>query len=111
MKELKAYCENIRNELNAIYEGTTEQTNDDNEKMTMYDYFRDALDYEYTISARGDFLGVRVYVALGGPNVWLDTRNGVIKGAWGCDREEIWLPSKIATEIDEIFEELYECTK
>ena len=67
--ELKDYCDNIRAELTAIYDGTTKEKNDDGETMTMWDYFSDALDYEYTISSSGDYLGVRVYVALGGPNV------------------------------------------
>lgn len=110
-KELREYCENIRKELNAIYEGTTEETNEDGEPMSMYDYFADVLDYEYTISSTGNLLGVRVYVALGGPNVWIDTRNGEIAGAWGTDRESVWLPSEIAEEIDNVFEEYYEMTK
>lgn len=110
-KELQEYCDNIRKELNAIYEGTTEETNDDGEKMTMYDYFSDVLDWEYTIGCRGDFMGVRVYVALGGPNVWIDTRRGEIGGAWGTDRAETWLPYEIAEEIDDIFREYYEAAK
>ena len=109
--ELREYCENIRKELEAIYDGTTEEKNDDGEQMTMYDYFQDVLDCEYTISSRGDFLGVKVYVALGGPNVWIDTRREEIGGAWGTDREEVWLPSEIAKEIDDIFSEYYEMTK
>ena len=108
--ELKGYCENIRKELNAIYEGTTQERNDDGEQMTLYDYFNDALDYEYTIASTGDFFGVRVYVTLGGPNVWIDTRNGVIAGSWGTDRAETWLPSEIANEINDIFREYYEMT-
>ena len=110
-RELQEYCENIRKELNSIYEGTTTETNDDGEQMTMYDYFSDVLDYEYTISSCGDFLGVRAYVALGGPNIWIDTRRGEIAGAWGTDRAEAWLPSEIAEEIDDIFREYYEMTK
>lgn len=109
--ELKSYCESIRKELNAIYEGTTTERNEDGEPMSMYDYFQDALDCEYTISSRGDFLGVRVYVTLGGPNVWIDTRNNEIAGAWGTDRESVWLPSEISEEINNIFEEYYEATK
>lgn len=110
MNELKEYCDRIREELNAIYEGTTEEKNDDGEQITLYDYFSDVLDYEYTIGSNGDFLGVRVYVTLGGPNVWIDTRNGVVAGAWGCDREEVWLPAEICEEIDNVFREYYEMT-
>ena len=111
MNDLQNYCDNIRKELNAIYEGTTGEKNEDGDQMTMYDYFADALDYEYTIGSNGDFLGVRVYVTLGGPNVWIDTRRGEIAGACGTDRAESWLPSEIADEINDIFREYYECMR
>ena len=111
MTELQEYCNSIRKELNAIYDGTTTEKNDDGELITLYDYFTDALDIEYTIGSRGDFLGVRVYVALGGPNVWIDTRAGEIAGAWGTERASAWLPSEIADEINAIFEDIYESIK
>ena len=107
--ELFDYCNRIYDELNAIYEGRA--TNDDGEQATFYDYFDDPLDFEYTIGADGSYLGVRVYVTLGGPNVWIDTRRGEIGGAWGTGRADRWLPSEIADEIDEIFREYYEMTK
>ena len=111
MTELQEYCNNIREELNSIYNGTTKEKNDDGEQITLYDYFMDALDIEYTIGNRGDFLGVRVYVTLGGPTIWIDTRNGEIAGAWGTERASAWLPSEIAEEINTIFEEYYEMIK
>ena len=107
--ELKKYVDGIYDELNAIYEGNA--TNDDGEQATFYDYFEDPLDFEYTIASNGEYLGVRVYVTLGGPNVWIDTRRGEIGGAWGTDRADRWLPSEIASEIDDIFQEYYEMTK
>ena len=107
--ELKNYLENIYNELNAIYEGNAK--NDDGEQATFYDYFQDPLYFEYTISRNGEYLGVRVYVTIGGPNVWIDTRRGEIGGAWGTERADRWLPPEIASEIDAIFSEYYETTK
>lgn len=109
--ELMNYITRIREELEAIYNGTTNEVNGDGEPETFYDYFEDPLDYEYTISSRGDYLGVKIFVTLGGPNVWVDTRRGEIAGAWGADRADIWLPSEIAAEIDSIFEEYYNCTR
>lgn len=107
--ELRDYLEDIYTELNEIYEGKA--TNDDGEQATMYDYFDDALDWEYTIDRNGEYIGVRVYVALGGPNVWIDTRRGEIGGAWGADRADQWLPREICDEIDEIFSEYYACAR
>ena len=107
--ELQNYVNNIFDELNSIYEGNA--TNDDGEQATFYDYFDDPLDYEYTIASNGEYLGVRVYVTLGGPNVWIDTRRGEIGGAWGTDRADRWLPREICDEIDEIFSEYYNATR
>lgn len=107
--ELQNYLENIYTELNAIYEGNA--TNDDGEQTTFYDYFQDPLDFEYTIASNGEYMGVRVYVTLGGPNVWIDTRRGEIGGAWGADRADRWLPREICDEIDEIFSKYYNATR
>tara|TARA_R110002096_G_scaffold86066_3_gene198442 strand:- start:108 stop:473 length:366 start_codon:yes stop_codon:yes gene_type:complete len=47
-----------------------------------FDWLQDVLDIEYTISCDGAFLGARVLVAFGGPNIWVDTRNNRIEGHW-----------------------------
>lgn len=109
--DLFEYVKRIRDELEAVYNGTTNETNEDGEPVTMWDYFADPLDYEFTANSSGEYIGVRVYVTLGGPNIWVDTRCSEIAGAWGSDRADIWLPSEIAEEIDEIFAEYYTMTR
>ena len=111
MNELREYVENIRDEIKGLYDLTPEEVERREEKgesSSLWDYFADALDVEYTIDSRGEYLGARVYVTLGGPNVWVDTRYGEVGGAWGTDRESVWLPSEICEEIDSIFCEAYE---
>ena len=103
--ELQDYLENIYTELNEIYEGNA--TNDEGEQATMWDYFNDPLDFTFTVSCHGEYCGCRVYVTLGGPNVWIDTYNGNIGGAWGTDRADRWLPREICDEIDEVFQEYF----
>lgn len=112
--DLREYVERIRDEIKSLYDLTPEEAErreEDGESSSLWDYFADALDMEYTIDSRGEYLGVRVYVALGGPNVWVDTRRGEVGGAWWTDRESVWLPSEICDEIDSIFCEAYECLK
>lgn len=77
----------------------------------LYEYFNDCLDVEYTIDSRGDYIGVCIWVGLGGPNIWIDTRDRAVKLAWGSDRAEWGISSDIADEIDEIFEEQYRCLR
>jgi len=73
----------------------------------LYEYFDDPLDIEYTIDSSGDYLGACIWVGLGGPNVWIDTRDRAVKLAWGSERAEWGILSDTAAEIDEIFEGQY----
>lgn len=111
MNDLKNYVDGIAKDIFAIYDGTTQDTNEDGEKMTLWDYFADVLDVEYLIGADMSFRGCKIMVACGGPNIWVDTTRGEVFGAWGCDRETAWIPSEICEEIDLIFEELFDCAR
>ena len=116
MKELQNYVDGIAADLRRLYEADPtdeerEEAEETGEACDLYTYFNDPLDIEYTISGRGDYLGTRIAVALGGPNIYVDTREGYVKGYWGSDRAEAWIPSEICEEIDSIFEEYYEMTR
>lgn len=116
MNELKKYVDGIRDELKELYElditdEEREEREENGEPCSLYDYFTDVLDIEYTIDSRGEYLGAKIYVALGGPNVWIDTREGLVRGAWGTDHEESWIPCEILEEIDDIFREYYACIR
>jgi len=103
--ENRAYCESIREEIENIYNGTA--TTEDGEQISIYDYIcNDVLDYETTHNSAGDMIGCRLYVTLGGPNVWIDTRNAEIALAWGTDRESVWLPSELCEMIDDAMTEI-----
>lgn len=105
--ENRKYVEGIRKELEAIYNG--EVLNDEGEQASFYDYVNDVLDYEMTINSLNEYKSCKLFVTLGGPNVWIDTADQEIKLAWGSERESIWLPSEICEELDCIMEELYNC--
>ena len=116
MKELQNYVDGIRADLVKLYEA--EYTEEEREAMeengeayNLYSYFADALDVEYTVNSLGEYIGARIFVTLGGPNVWVDTRDGVVGGAWGCDRATAWLPSEVCEEIDSIFSEYFACLR
>lgn len=112
--ELMEMCQNIRDELNALYEADyTDAEREEREELgeacDLYDYFSDVLDYEYIISSTRELVGVRVWVALGGPNIYIDSRASEIVGHWGTDESRVWLPSEICDEINAIFEDIYSC--
>lgn len=114
--DLQKYVDGIAADLRRLYEADPtdeerEAAEENGDACDLYSYFNDVLDIEYTISGRGDYLGARIAVALGGPNIYIDTREGYVKGYWGTDRAERWIPSEICEEIDGIMEEYYDMVR
>lgn len=78
------------------------------EQVSLWDYFNDALDIEYVIGSDGKYRAVRLMVACGGPNIYIDTASALVELYWWGDRAEAHFDRSTADEIDEAFEELYE---
>lgn len=98
--------EGMKEELKAIREKL------DNEEATdLYTYFQDALDVEYHIGGDGDYRGVTVTIATGGPHIEIDTSAGAVKLWWGTERAEWGISRDTVDAIDEIFEEHYQSVK
>lgn len=54
-------------------------------RPSAYDWLEGALDIEYIVGSDREYRGARVLVAFGGPNIWVDTRRGVVEGHWWLD--------------------------
>ena len=94
------------NELNTMMANIAAELT---EAENLYEYFEDVLDFEYTIDSRKNYRSAKVWLTLGGPNIWLDTADNCLHGAWGCTRELYPLPVAVCAEVDSIFEEYYNC--
>jgi len=77
-------------------------------KGNLTEYFDDVLDCEYTVNNRKEYKSVKVWVTLGGPNVWIDTNTKTVELRWGCDSAFYGIPYDICNYIDEIFQEYYD---
>jgi hypothetical protein len=53
-----------------------------------YDYLSDALDFRWIVQNDLEFIGARVLVAFGGPNIWIDTTTQKVEGYWWGDYAE-----------------------
>lgn len=104
--ENREYLLRVREEIELYYNGFTDE---DGEEKSMYDYLSDILDYSITIDSQMRYQSCKVWVALGGPNIWIDTANREICLAWGGERDSIYLNGDICDEIDDYFEEIYNC--
>lgn len=81
---------------------------DDLDEVTMYDYFEDHMyDIEYTIGGDFDYRGVRVMIACGGPNIYINTNNKRVELYWWGDTAYAALSDRAVDAIDAYFEDGY----
>ena len=106
--ECREYAQRVAEEIEAIYNGTTEEENNNGEKMDLYDYFVDALDFEIILTSMKTVKSVRLYVTLGGPTCYVDTELHAVVCAWGGDREEFPLDWDACDELESIIAEYME---
>lgn len=106
MLENREYCKKIAEEIEEYAAGKV--VNDDGEEMSLYNYLNDVLDWEFTIDSQKEYKSAKIWVTLGGPNVWIDTGERAVKLAWGTDRAEYALDWDVCDEIDNIMCEIYE---
>lgn len=107
MSENREYCKRIVEEIEEYAAG--KMVDDDGNQLSLYDYLSDVLDYEFTIDSQKEYKSAKIWVTLGGPNVWIDTAERAVKLAWGTDRAEYLLDWDVCDEIDDIMREIYEC--
>lgn len=87
-------------------------TEDYAEQASLYDYIADAYDFEVTrggLSADSPIRGVRVCVAFGGPNIYIDTNECAVKLYWWSDRAEYAIARDACDALDELIEEMTVC--
>lgn len=83
------------------------EENEDGEPSTAIDYICDALDIEYIVSSKKEFLGARILVCFGGPNVWINTKTDTVEGYWWGD--ECSMPYTDELGLHDAAEELFNC--
>ena len=121
--ENREYCKRIAMELEAYANGHMYQTEDgetvyskedrdDLDQLYIGDYMStEVLDFDIVIGGDWEYKSCKLYVTLGGPNVWIDTAEKAVKLAWGTDREEYGLDWDVCDEIDQYWAETYECAR
>ena len=84
---------------------------DDLEDYTVYDYFSDCFDIQWTLNSDFTYKAVRIMVACGGPNIYINTLSGDVELYWWTDSERYPMSTDVINAIDEYFEEYYECCR
>lgn len=75
---------------------------DDNDEDGRY-YFDDIYNLDVIWRMGYGLMGVRVMVACGGPNIWIDTFEKTVHGYWGGDEAVSYLTNDCCGKIEEAF--------
>jgi hypothetical protein len=91
-----------------IENGFPDELGQDDQPFSAFDYLQDVLDIEYVVSSKKEYLGARVLVAFGGPNIWINTRTKQVEGYWWGDKC-IMSYDDDAMGLDDALSELFNC--
>lgn len=109
---VKSIVEDIENGIQITADNIEEWDEDGEYRIGDYvsglDYTRNVLDIEYTTDSKKQYLGVKLLLVFGGPNIWIDTKNQKVIGAWWGDYFEMDY-TKDMFDLDDYFEEIFNC--
>jgi hypothetical protein len=103
---LQSHVDSIAETLSNGFDGYM-QENEYDEVQTAYDYLNDVLDIQYIVNGKGEYLGARVLVSFGGPNIWVDTQRKIVEGYWWGDYAKASFNDYM--DIDEALSEFWAC--
>ena len=108
-EELKEHIKYIAQKLsNPDFKELNEGRDIENEgEFSAFDYLKDALDIEYIVSRKKEYLGARILVTFGGPNIWINTRTKTVEGYWWGDSAFSSFQDNLG--LDDALEELFSC--
>ena len=109
MTDLEMHVNHIADELKKVYAGSIKSEEYEDEPMDFYEFFKDVYDVEYTVDSNKEFKAVSLLVAFGGPNIYVDTNTGTVRGYWWTEHAEAWIPKEICDAINDVFSEIYAC--
>ena len=108
-KQLKNHVNSIADELSGKDDSWFDYGESDHDMPNPHDYMADALDIEYIVSSSHEYLGARILVAFGGPNIWINTRTNTVEGYWWGSEAFAHFDDELG--LDDYITELYECTR
>jgi len=106
--ELQNHVDSIAHDIN------NGMTNEEGEPVHGFDYLENVMDIQYIVTLSKDmpnegYLGARLLVGYGGPNLWINTQTKTVEGYW-------WSESAFASYyqdeigLDEALSELWICS-
>jgi predicted RNA-binding Zn-ribbon protein involved in translation (DUF1610 family) len=79
----------------------------DYEQLSVWDWLADVLDVEYRVGSDKEYRSVKIMVACGGPNIYIDTAAAMVQLYWWTEYAEYPLSYDARDAIDEWAEEYW----
>ena len=80
---------------------------DEYEQLSIFDYIADCLDIRYLVSSAREVIAVKILVAFGGPNIWIDTETRQVELYWWTDRASYPISKALCDELEMAAQELF----
>jgi len=100
------YCQECAGDIND--DGYCVDCNNEYHDLSGFDYLEGVYDIQYIVTGDKQYLGARVLVAFGGPNIWVNTQTATVEGSWWVDKADAQFVDNIG--LDEALEELWGCS-
>ena len=73
------------------------------EDMAPMDVFMmdEVLEIRFIVDSHAEYCGALIYITLGGPTIWVDTRAHAVKGTWGTESAEWGITSRAVDALDD----------
>lgn len=78
------------------------------EQLSVLDFIQDAYDIEYRVGSDREYRSVKIMVACGGPNIYIDTARRLVTLHWWTDYAEYPISSTACDALDEYMQECWE---
>lgn len=79
------------------------------DQISGFDYLQDCLDIQYIVTGGSEYLGARVLVAFGGPNIWINTQSELVEANWWGDYAAARIDGD-GLGLNDALRELWECS-
>jgi hypothetical protein len=80
------------------------------EAASIYDYFEDDIyNINYILDSNKELEAVRVMIACGGPNIYINTWDKQVELFWWTESGKWYLSTELCEEINSYFEIIYNC--
>lgn len=101
-KQFQNQVQRIADTLEIIKDNDFYEFEDENDENGRW-YFEDIYNTDYIWRLGYGLMGVRVMIACGGPNIWVDTFEKTVHGYWGGDEAIAYLSDDCCEKIEEVF--------